>query len=95
MREFLIAEYGERFDRIAFDRLFGPPPNTQKLKRKPSIDRTIRQTERSTGKRVTSVTLPDGTTLRFDEPEPEPAATNPLAPDADVESWLSKQPRKN
>jgi hypothetical protein len=97
LRQFLIAQYGERFDRIAFDRLLGPPAIAPKLsarKRKPSFSRTIRQVEKSTGKRVTSATMPDGTKLTFDEPEPT-EASNPLAPDAEVESWLSKQPRKN
>jgi hypothetical protein len=48
-------------------------------KRKPSIARTIKQAERS-GKKVTSITTPDGATLRFNEPEPT-EATNP---------WLAK-----
>jgi hypothetical protein len=94
LRQFLIAQYGERFDRVAFDRIFGPPPNTQKLKRKPSLSRTIKQAEKAAGKPLTSVTLPDGTKLVFGEPEPT-EETNPLALDADVESWLSRQPRKN
>jgi hypothetical protein len=40
--------------------------------RKPSIARTIKQAERA-GKKVTSVTMPDGATLRFDEPTPDTA----------------------
>jgi hypothetical protein len=40
-------------------------------KRKPSIDRLIRQAERS-GKKVTSITTADGaTTLTFSEPTPD------------------------
>jgi hypothetical protein len=45
---------------------------TPARKRKPSIARTIKQAERA-GKRVTSITTPDGATLRFDEPMPDTA----------------------
>jgi hypothetical protein len=85
----------KRFDRVAFAQLFGLPPSILSArKRKPSLARTIKQAEKAAGKPVTSVTLPDGTKLVFGEPEPT-EETNPLALDADVESWLSRQPRKN
>jgi hypothetical protein len=52
-------------------------------RRKPSLSRMIKQAEKAAGKRVTSITTPDGATLRFDEPEPT-AATNPWLADLKV-----------
>jgi hypothetical protein len=62
------------------------PKLPRRRQRKPSIDRMIKQAERS-GKRVTSITTADGATLRFDEPKPEPTeeATNP---------WLAAIPAR-
>jgi hypothetical protein len=47
-----------------------------------SIARMIAQAEKS-GRTVTSITTPDGTTIRFDEPTPSDA-TNP---------WLADLPK--
>src|SRR5262249_30454107 len=41
--------------------------------RKPSIRTVVKQAEKATGKTVTSITTPDGTTLHFGEPEPTEA----------------------
>jgi hypothetical protein len=46
--------------------------------RKPSVRTLIKQAEKS-GKPVTSVTTPEGITLRFDQPEPAEAANPWLA----------------
>ena len=64
------------------------PPLTRRRKRKPrkpSIDRLIRQAERS-GKKVTSATImPDGMKLEFGEP------TKPECNDLDL--WRAKRAR--
>jgi hypothetical protein len=54
-----------------------PEPKPRRA-RKPRIDRAIAAAERA-GKTVRSVTMPDGVTLRFDEPAPTEAsnAKNP------------------
>jgi len=50
--------------------------------RKPSIRKLVEQAEK-TGKRVTSVTTPDGMIINFGEPEPS-AANNPWLDDLKV-----------
>jgi hypothetical protein len=55
---------------------------TRKRQRKPSIRTLIKQAEKS-GKPVTSVTTPEGVTLRFDQPEPTEAG-NPWLADLKV-----------
>lgn len=56
--------------------------------RKPRLDKAIAAAERA-GKVVTSITTPDGTTLRFDEPAPTEAA-NPWLADIGTESHIEK-----
>ena len=53
------------------------PPKRQ---RKPRLDRLIAQAEKASGKTISSITMPDGTTVSFGEPEPT-AATNPWLAD--------------
>jgi len=65
--------YVDRLAKIQL-RVLGPPP------RKPSIRTLVKQAEKATGKTVTSITTPDGTTLHFGEPEPTDA-TNPWLAD--------------
>ena len=51
---------------IAADFVLGSTPKRQRSKAKPRIDYAmIKQAERRTGKKVTSITTPDGTTLTF------------------------------
>jgi hypothetical protein len=50
--------------------------------RKPSIAKLIAQAEKS-GRRVTSVTTPNGTTIHFGDPEPS-EAKNPWLADLKV-----------
>jgi hypothetical protein len=57
-------------------------PTAKRQRRKPSIARQIKQAEK-TGKRVTSVTTPDGMIINFGEPEPS-AANNPWLDDLKV-----------
>ena len=52
-----------------------PPHPQPKRQRKPSIKKMIAAAERA-GKKVTSITTPDGVTLRFGESEPT-EANNP------------------
>ena len=68
-----------------------PPPDSlcdeavaapKRRTRKPSIARQIKQAEK-TGKRVTSVTTPDGMIINFGDPEPS-AANNPWLADLKV-----------
>jgi hypothetical protein len=55
-----------------------------KRTRKPGIGTLVKSAEK-TGKTVTSITTPDGTTIHFDEGE--------SAADNEVENWFSKQRR--
>jgi hypothetical protein len=59
-----------------------PPAVVERKPRRPSISKTIEQAEKATGKTVASITMPDGTTLRFGELEPT-EATNPWLVDLD------------
>jgi hypothetical protein len=60
-----------------------PPPQRERKPRRRSITKKmIEQAEKATGKTVTSITTPDGTTLHFGEPEPT-EATNPWLADLD------------
>jgi hypothetical protein len=59
-----------------------PPAVVERKPRRPSISKTIEQAEKATGKTVASITMPDGTTLRFGEIEPT-EATNPWLVDLD------------
>jgi hypothetical protein len=54
----------------------------EKRVRKPSIAKLVERAE-ETGRRVTSITTPEGTTIRFDEPTPSDA-TNPWLDDLKV-----------
>ena len=56
-------------------RAFPSQPPSKRRQRRPSIKRMIAAAERS-GKTVTSITTPDGVTLRFGESEPT-EANNP------------------
>jgi hypothetical protein len=63
-----------------------PPPQQhrrQRRPRKPSIPKMIAAAERG-GKKVTSVTTPEGVTLRFGESEPPTEASNPWLDDLKV-----------
>jgi hypothetical protein len=54
---------------LELDRLHGKPAARPRVSaHKPRVDVLIRQAEK-TGKVVTSITTPDGFTLKFDEPE--------------------------
>jgi hypothetical protein len=64
-----------------------PPHPQPKRQRKPSIKRMIAAAERA-GKKVTSITTPDGVTLRFDESEPT-KASNPWL--AGIDDKVTKQ----
>lgn len=57
-------------------------PRRQRKLRKPSIPTLVKRAEKS-GKKVTSVITPDGTTIRFDEPQPT-EASNPWLDDLKV-----------
>jgi hypothetical protein len=60
----------------------GVPPEAvaaPKRTRKPSLAKLIAQAEKS-GRTVTSITMPDGTTIHFGEPTPSDA-TNPWLAD--------------
>jgi len=59
-----------------------PKPSKPRKPRKPTLRTLVTQAEKATGKAVTSITTPDGTTLRFGEPEPT-EATNPWLADLD------------
>jgi hypothetical protein len=52
------------------------PPVRSRKPRLPTIATLIARAEKA-GKAVASVTTPDGTTITFAEPEPEPASGNP------------------
>lgn len=74
-----------RDERIELTNLTHAPPATKtvpKRQRKPSIHTLIRQAEKA-GKPVSSVTTPDGITLRFGESEPTEA----------VNPWLADLPK--
>jgi hypothetical protein len=57
--------------------LEGQPSPPARKPRKPSLRRQIAAAEKATGKSVTSVTLPDGTKLGLDEPQPTNKSGNP------------------
>ena len=59
-----------------------PKPSKPRKPRKPTLRTLVTQAEKATGKAVTSITTPDGTTLHFGEPEPT-EATNPWLADLD------------
>ena len=63
--------------RLGFD--LGQQPKRAR-RRKASISREIAQAEKG-GKNVSSIVLPDGTTLRFDEP---------AKPENDLDQWVAK-----
>jgi hypothetical protein len=71
------------------DEVFRPQPVTEapRRRRKPSLRRLIADAERA-GKPLTSVTMPDGTTLHFHEPDPI-EASNPWL--ADLRNRVTKQ----
>jgi hypothetical protein len=85
------------FRRLAVEAIDGNLSTTDKLKpaaprkRKQSIDRLIKQAERS-GKRVTSITTADGATLRFDEPKPEPKLEPSTSPNNPWDEVLPREP---
>ena len=58
----------------------GYRPRKKKRTRRPSTAALIKQAERL-GKTVNSVTMPDGTTLHLDEPEPTETTKNPWLDD--------------
>ena len=63
-------------------RLVGDVSVERRKSRKPSIRRMVAAAEKA-GKTVTSVTTPEGITLRFDQPEPT-EARNPWLADLKV-----------
>jgi hypothetical protein len=82
LRQEAWAEYIAR-RRIADAEISASGLPKPKPSRKPGLDRLIAQiaqAEKKTGKIVSCITMPDGTTLNFGEPEPS-AATNPWLAD--------------
>jgi hypothetical protein len=62
------------------------PPRKRKPKgKRQSLDRMIAQAEKKSGRSVTSITTPDGTTLHFGDPTPTPAK--------ELDQWIAKHAR--
>ena len=78
MRRADRSDFFADLNRQAFEEAVArlPKPPKPRQTRKPSIRTLVKQAERASGKTVTSITTPDGTTLHFGEPEPT-EATNP------------------
>ena len=57
-----------------------------KRQRRPALDSLIREAEKA-GKSVSSITTPDGTTVRFGEPGAPPRKPST---DDDVETWINR-----
>jgi hypothetical protein len=78
------VEARERYDEllraVAEIEALNPKTPPKQRPRKPRLDRMIAQAEKASGKRLTSITTADGTTLHFGEPEPT-EATNPWLAD--------------
>jgi hypothetical protein len=82
MQEARVAHQEGRLD-LSLPPGYGEPKPSSPRPRKPSIRKMIAAAER-TGKKVTSVTTPEGVTLRFGESEPTEASNNPWLDDLKV-----------
>jgi hypothetical protein len=77
----ILRGYVAYADRLRL-RVDGSRQMAKRQRRKPSIARQIKQAEK-TGKTVTSITTPDGTTINFGETKPTDAS-NPWLDDLKV-----------
>jgi hypothetical protein len=66
----------------ALDLVVGQKPTKPRRHRRRAFDKLIKQAEKTTGKIVTSITTPEGYTLRFEELEDN-------TPDNVLDNWIA------